>query len=94
MSIDLFDPTTSPEKTPIRFVPRPDRLDGLKVGLVDNSKFNSRALLIRIADRLKARFRVELAHTVTKTSPGHPVSDHAIEAFRNRVDFALAGIGD
>ncbi len=94
MTIDIFDPTSSPEKTSIEFVPRPKNLEKLRVGLVDNSKYNSKALLLRIADRLKSRYGVEIGHTVTKTSPGHPVSETAIAAFKEEVDFAMAGIGD
>jgi len=94
MTIDLFDPTTSPEKTPIDYVPRPQDLEGLKVGLVDNSKFNSKTLLLKIADRLKARYGVEMAHLVTKASPGHSVSDAAVAEFKGKADFVVAGIGD
>lgn len=94
MTIDLFDPTTTPGKTPIDYVPRPRDLEGLKVGLVDNSKFNSKTLLLKIADRLKARYGVEMAHLVTKASPGHPVSDAAVAEFKGKADFVVAGIGD
>lgn len=94
MSIDLLDPTTQPGKTPIDYVKRPDRMDGLKIGLVDNTKFNSKILLLKIADRLKKKYNTETAHMVTKASSGHPVSDSAIRDFRNRVDVVIAGIGD
>ena len=94
MTIDLFDPTTTPEVTPVEFVSRPRRLEGLKVGLVDNSKFNSKTLLLKIAERLKSAFGVEMTHLVTKTSPGHSVSESAVKDFKSRVDFVIAGIGD
>ena len=94
MTIELFDPTTSSDKTPIEYVPRPQSLEGLKVGLVDNTKFNSKTLLIKIADRLKTRYNAEMAHLVTKGSSGHPVSDSAVRDFTEKVDFVVAGIGD
>ena len=94
MTIDLFDPTTSVDKTPIEFVPRPQRLNELKVGLVDNSKYNSKMLLLKIADRLKAGYGTETAHLVTKASAGHAVSDAAVDDFKSKVDFVIAGIGD
>jgi hypothetical protein len=94
MAIDLFDPTTAPGKSPIDYVSRPRSLEGLKVGLVDNSKFNSKTLLLKIADGLKARYGVEMVHLVTKASAGHPVSDAAVAAFKNKADFVIAGIGD
>ncbi|HDR16023.1 MAG TPA: hypothetical protein ENN79_11175 [Desulfobacteraceae bacterium] len=94
MTIDIFDPTSSPERSSIEFVPRPKNLEKLRVGLVDNSKYNSKALLLRIADRLNSRYGIEIGHTVTKTSPGHPVSEIAIAALKEKVNFTVAGIGD
>ena len=94
MTIDLFDPTTTPDKTPIDYVPRPESLKGLKVGLVDNAKFNSKTLLMKIAEQLNSKYHVETAHLVTKASPGHAVSGSAVADFKDKVDFVLAGIGD
>jgi hypothetical protein len=94
MTIDLFDPTTTPDKSPIEYVPRPKSLEGLKIGIVDNAKFNSKRLLIKISERLGDKYHMEMAHSVTKASPGHAVSDNAIADFKNKVDFVLAGIGD
>ena len=94
MTIDLFDPTTTADKSPIEYVPRPQRLKGLKVGLVDNSKYNSKTLLLKIADRLKAGYETETTHLVTKASAGHAVSDAAVNDFKNKADIVIAGIGD
>jgi hypothetical protein len=94
MTIDLFDPTTPVDKNPIDYAPRPDSLKGLRVGLVDNTKFNSQTLLLKVAERLKARFNTEMTHLVTKASPGHSVSASAVADFKTRADVVLAGIGD
>ena len=77
MTIDLFDPTTTTDKSPIQYVQRPQSLKGLKVGLVDNSKYNSKTLLLKIADRLQAGYKTKTTHLVTKASAGHSVSDTA-----------------
>ena len=94
MAIDFFDPTTTADKTPIEYVPRPQSLNGLKVGLVDNSKYNSKTLLLKIADRLKTKYDTKTAHLVTKASAGHAVSDAALADFKTKVDIVIAGIGD
>ncbi len=94
MTIDLFDPTTTADKSPFEYVPRPQSLKGLKVGLVDNSKYNSKTLLLKIADRLKAGYETETTHLVTKASAGHAVSDAATTDFKNKADIVIAGIGD
>lgn len=94
MAIDLFDPTTTVDKRPIEWVPRPSKLYRLKIGLVDNAKHNSKTLLLKIADRLRAAYDVELTSLVTKASASHAVSSAAVNEFKNKVDFVLAGIGD
>lgn len=94
MTINVFDPTTSPQKKAINYVSRPQNLEGLKIGLVDNSKFNSKTLLIKISEWLKTRYNMEVGHLNTKLSPGHPVAEAAIRKFKSRVDFVIAGIGD
>ena len=94
MTMDVFDPTNTPREEPIRFAARPQELSGLKVGLVDNTKFNSRVILEKIAARLKERHGVDLVHIDTKQSPSHGVSEDAVKAFKTKADFVIAGIGD
>jgi hypothetical protein len=53
MSLEIFDPTVPPVTEKIVFAPRPQSLNGLKVGLVENTKHNSDVLLLKIAERLK-----------------------------------------
>ena len=47
----LFDPTSKPVERAVDLAPRPSRLQGLRLGLVDNTKFNSDTLLTKLADR-------------------------------------------
>ena len=95
MPAELFDPTTSPpEEKSIDYAPRPQNLEGLRVGLVDNTKYNSRTLLVKVAERLKEQFHTQTVYITKKQSAGHPVDDSAIEAMKTEVDFAIAGIGD
>jgi hypothetical protein len=59
MTVQIFDPTPEPKKDrPHRLpAPRPISLAGLRIGLVDNSKFNSDQLLLRIAGLLERDLR-------------------------------------
>ena len=58
------DPTAAPNPRAIRLAPRPARLDGLRLVLVENTKFNAEPLLRKLADRLGAKYgtRVSLVH--------------------------------
>jgi len=73
MSAPLFDPTAAPVSREVKIAPRPLRLDGLRIGLVENTKFNSDVLLRRLADRLGRRHGMTLARMVRKRSPSHEV---------------------
>lgn len=94
MSLEIFDPTVSAVKEKITFAPRPQNLNGLRVGLVENSKHNSDVLLLKIADRLKARYEIEMALLHRKESASDYVTEAAIEDLKKKADFVIAGIGD
>ena len=95
MSTELFDPTGSaPEREEITFVARPTELDGLRVGLVDNTKFNSDVILKKLGERLKQKYNMTVVNMNTKQSPAHGVDETAIKEFKVKADFVVAGIGD
>ncbi len=94
MSMDVFDPTISSEEEAIDYPPRPANFEGLKVGLVDNTKYNSRVLLEKIAERLQAKHKMEMVHIDTKQSASHHVTEQAVKEFKTKADFVIAGIGD
>ena len=92
----VFDPTVTPvsEPTPFTYAPHPLSLQGLRVGLVENTKFNSEVILCKIAERLTARYQISMTHLEHKKSPGHSVAPEAITLFQRQTDFVLAGVGD
>ncbi len=94
MSMDVFDPTTSSEQEAIDYPPRPQGFEGLKVGLVDNTKYNSRVLLEKVAARLKTKYQMEMVHIDTKQSASHHLDEEAVKEFKTKADFVIAGIGD
>lgn len=91
---EMFDPTIPASQEPIDYAPRPQSLEGLRVGLVENTKYRSRDLLLKIADRLKNKYNMEMTLISTKKSAGSPVDDSAVEEFKHKADFVIAGIGD
>jgi hypothetical protein len=94
MSLEIFDPTVPPVTEKIVFAPRPQSLNGLKVGLVENTKHNSDVLLLKIAERLKEKFDIEMALLHRKKSASDYVADEAIDELKKKSDFVIAGIGD
>ena len=90
----VFDPTVSPAPIAFSYTPRPKSLEGLRVGLVENTKFNSEVILCKIAERLAARYQITMTYLDHKKSSGHSVTAEATTAFRQKADFVLAGVGD
>jgi hypothetical protein len=90
----LFDPTSSPVPRALRLAARPETLRGLRLGLVDNTKFNSDTLLGKLAERLHARHGTSVTLTSRKRSPSHEIDEEAIRALRRQADLVISGIGD
>jgi hypothetical protein len=90
----LFDPTSRPASREVEVARRPSDLTGLRLGLVDNTKFNSDTLLRKLADRLARRHGMTVAVTSRKRSPSHAIDEAAIRALRRQADLVVSGIGD
>jgi hypothetical protein len=94
MSMELFDPTACPSPRTTTLAKRPADLSGLRIGLVDNTKFNSQPILMKLAQHLGKRHGMTVEHLDRKRSASHEVAETAIETFKRRVDFVVSGIGD
>lgn len=90
----LFDPTTPPAPRALTMARRPASLAGLRLGLVDNTKFNSDTLLRKLAERLARRHEVRVTVTRRKRSPSHEIDDNDIKTLRSQADLVVSGIGD
>ena len=90
----LFDPTISSGTKAFQYATRPASLENLRVGLVENTKHNSEALLKLLASRMEARFQTRVGHLDHKQSSGHSVTEEAVALLKTQVDVVLAGIGD
>ena len=93
-TIRVFDPTNRNAEQEIRLAPRPVSLRGLRIGLVENTKYNSSALLTRIAAILEKEYGAKSHILRSKRNPAAPVDEKTIEEFKTGVDVAIAGIGD
>lgn len=72
---------------------RPQSLDGLRPGILENRKANARLLMETMVERLGERF--ELGELVVGSKPvGGPPSASTIDALRNGADFLLIGSCD
>ena len=93
-TIRVLDPTSRNVEQEIRLTPRPASLRGLRIGLVENTKYNSSALLLRIAAILEREYGAKSHMLRSKRTPATPVDEKTNEEFKIAVDVAIAGVGD
>jgi hypothetical protein len=93
-TIEVFDPTTEAKAQTIAFVPRPDSLRNLRIGLVENTKFNADTLLQRIAAILEADYGATSHVMRSKHNSGVPAHQEIIDEFVANCDVIIAGVGD
>lgn len=90
----LFDPTTPPVAQSLTLARRPASLAGLRLGLVDNTKFNSDTLLRKLAERLERRHGARVTSVRRKRSPSHEIDGDDVQTLRSQADLVVSGIGD
>ena len=90
----LFDPTSKPVERAIKLAPRPASPRGLRLGLVENTKFNASPILEGLAERLAQRHQMTVTVRNRKRSASHEVDGDGIKALRAQADLVISGIGD
>jgi hypothetical protein len=91
---ELLDPTVEAVPQTLAYAPRVVSLQGKRVALVDNTKFNSDRLLQKIGDILKAKHGVAETRVWRKQNASVPVDEGTIAEIRKSWDVTIAGIGD
>ncbi len=94
MTVQILDPTTEVSGRRIAYVPRPKSLQGLRVGLIDNTKHNSDQLLMRIAGILEKEHGTKSHVIRRKKSSGAAPHAEIIEEYKANCDVIVAGVGD
>ncbi|HET7875655.1 MAG TPA: hypothetical protein VFN71_09020 [Methylomirabilota bacterium] len=94
MAFEILDPTVEPRQQPLTYVRRPDSLKGKRVGLIENTKFNSDRLLQKIGEILVREYGAAEARMWRKHHASVPAHDEIIDEARRGVDVVVAGIGD
>jgi hypothetical protein len=91
----LLDPTGFGERTTdTTLAPRPPRLRGMRVALVENTKPNAAVLLASVGRELEREHGVQAAVMFSKSYFGTPVEESLIQRILRSSNFVVAGIGD
>ena len=92
--IEILDPTVEAASQPITYVDRPGSLKGKRIGLIENTKYNSDKLLVRIGEILKAEHGASETRLFRKHNASVPAHEEIIQEVRKTCDVMVAGIGD
>ncbi len=91
--MDILDPTIATAREHIDYVPRPQSLRDLRIGLIENTKKNSEAVLRKLAEKLEAAHGMKFEVLVHKPQRA-PLKDAQVAELKGRSDFAITGVGD
>lgn len=92
--IEILDPTTEAAPQSIAWAPRPASLEGKRVALIENTKFNSDRLLQTIGDILVREYGAAGTRMFRKRNSSVPAHEEIITEVRRTCDVMVAGIGD
>ena len=92
--MEILDPTVEATTQPIAYVDRPGTLKGKRIGLIENTKYNSDKLLQRIGEILKADYGASETRMFRKHNSSVPAHEEIIQEVRKTCDVIVAGVGD
>jgi len=92
--IELLDPTREAAGAEPVYAERPKSLEGLRIALVDNTKFNSDVILQRVGDVLVSKYGAASYKLYRKRWPSVPATEEMLHDIKANCDVMVAGVGD
>lgn len=93
-TIPTYDPRGVVEAAPLATSPRVKKLHGLRLGLLDNTKWNANKLLRGVRDRLAQKHAFGTVNYYRKESFAAAAAPGLIERIAAENDIVLTAIGD
>jgi hypothetical protein len=99
MALVNLDAILSPEGTSHakqhRLAPRRFKsLDGVRLGLLGNSKLNADSVLLAVGDLLKEKYAIQSVVIRSKPSFSKPAEEALVQEIIDNADVVLTGVGD
>jgi hypothetical protein len=93
-AVHVFDPRGIVDHTVTPYAPRKKKLDGLRLGILDNSKWNANKLLRGASAALRANIAFAAVNYYVKQSFSKDAAPELIEQIARENDIVLTAIGD
>jgi hypothetical protein len=69
-------------------------LDGVRLGLLGNSKLNADAVLLAVADLLEERYALDAVFVRSKPTFSKPAPSEMVDEMIQNADVIVTGVGD
>ena len=92
--MQLYAPTsTTPPRKSVR-APKLAKLEGARIGIVENGKLNAEEMLNEVAQLFVQRHGCTVRTIASKKNPSAPAPGQTLVNVAQEVDFLLTGLGD
>jgi hypothetical protein len=92
--VPVYDPRGAVTATPRPIAPRVERLAGLRLAVLDNTKWNANRLLRKATERLAAEHRFGAVTYYRKESFSRAAAPELLDTIAAGSDVVLTAIGD
>lgn len=94
MNQKVYDPRGVVDAEAKAIAPRVAALDGLRLGILDNTKWNANKLLRQVRDELQLAHRFKAVNYYRKESFSRFADPELVERIRAENDIVVTAIGD
>ena len=92
--MQLYDPTTPPPKRAVSRAPVLSKLDGARIGILENGKLNAEEMLNEVAALFVERNGCTVRTLASKKNASAPAPGNTLVNVAQEVDFLITGLGD
>lgn len=92
--MQIYSPQSQRLASRMQTVPRPASLQGLRIGLLDNTKAPVDRMLMHIEEKLRQRLPGVQTFRIAKKGMGLPASADVMAALRQNADVVINALGD
>jgi len=93
-TIPVYDPRGVVEAAPVTTAPRVKKLEGLRLSVLDNTKWNANKLLRGVRDRLAQKHAFSAVNYYRKASFSLAATPGLIAEIASNNDIVITAIGD
>ena len=93
-SVQVYDPRGTVEANPVSVAPRVRKLEGLRLAILDNTKWNASKLLRAVRERLYAGHTFSVVNYYRKESFSKNAAPELLAEIAGENDIVVTAIGD